>query len=221
MKPKRSSSGRFVKSARARPAKRARRRNPAARTIVRHAPVAANPRRRAARRSNPIRHHRRRRNPSGRDFMSLATSMLKEAGLGAVGSVVVNAAMSYVRPSLPATMSADPIQYGAVKALATIGLAYLGKGSKMVLPMATGALTCQLSQLLISQLGVTLPTDGALAGLGYTSAAYQVRGRAGNQFLPMLEGASSRRPMGRFVGSGSLQKYVGAGRLNGVRAGMR
>jgi hypothetical protein len=217
MKAKRSSSGRFTK-ARARPAAR-RRRNPASRTrtIVRHVPVAANPRRRRpmARRANPIRHHRRRRNPSGRDFMALATSMLKEAGLGAVGSIVVNAGMSFVKPSLPITMQSG-WGYAAIKAAATIGLAVVGKGSKMVRPMMQGALTCQLSQLLISELGTSLPTDGALAGMGYPSPAMQVYGGGGNQLLPRLSGASARRPgVGRFVGAGTLKQFIGPGRLQG------
>lgn len=214
MKAKRSSSGRFTKAKRARPA--ARRRNPAprTRTIVRHVPVAANPRRRVARRANPIRHHRRRRNPSGRDFMNVATDMLKEAGLGAVGSTVVNAAMSFVKPSLPVTMQVG-MGYSAIKAALTIGLAILGKGSKMVRPMAQGALTCQLSQLLITELGASLPTDGSLAGMGYASPAMQVYGGGGQQFVPRLSSTMRRPGVGRFVGAGQLKQFVGAGRLNG------
>ena len=209
---RRNASGRFVKRASA-----ARKHNPRRRASRRRNPLpmmAANPRRRSyRRRSNPVVHYRRRRrNPIGSDFSATAMSMLKEAGLGAVGSTLVNALMSYVKSSLPATAQTG-MTYSAVKALVTIGLGMMSKHGKAILPMATGALTCQLSQLLISELGTSLPTDGALAGMGYTSPAYQVRGGAGSQMLPQLARAG-RANMGKFNGPGQLNKFNGPGQLS-------
>jgi uncharacterized membrane protein YgdD (TMEM256/DUF423 family) len=188
---------------------RARRGNPMVAARVHRRVMRANPRRRysMARRHNPIRHRRRSRNPIGGSFMNAAGSMVKTAALGAVGSAGVNALMSYVMPMLPATVNTGP-SYAAIKALITIALGVYGrKMSPMVPEMAQGALTVQAALFLTSQLGATLPTDGAL---GYYTSGVQVRGRAGNRLLPSR--GMSGQNMGMYLKPAGM---AGMGRMGG------
>lgn len=147
-------------------------------------------RRRVMARKNPIRaskrrhHARRRRNPISMGSITnskMWMDMLKEAGIGAVGSVAVDYAMGYLKAYLPTSLqqSTDPAPqaYDAVKAVVTVAAGVvLNKTTKgLSIKAARGALTVQLAQLLAKNLPASmLPANG----LGFYSPGAVVQGNA-------------------------------------------
>lgn len=140
----------------------------------RHNPVRAlsvAPTRR--RRRNPIgakirRLSRRRRNPISLRNTGIM-GMLKDAALGGIGSVGVDAIMGQVRPMLPASLTSDFYAYSATKAAITVALGVFGKkaiGSKAT-AMATGALTVQIANVITGMLrGATSAVPSGSLGRG-------------------------------------------------------
>lgn len=179
--------------------------NPRARRKARRNPVstvkrAANPkrRRRAHRAHNPVAPlrrkimarknpargvRRRRRNPIGMGALTNTRTwmdMLKNAGIGAVGSVGVDILMGYIKPHLPTSLqpnmaSTAPDVYDALKAGVTVVAGILlDKPTKgLSKKAAQGALTVQFAQLLTQVLpaGIVPAT-----GLGYAVPGAVIRG---------------------------------------------
>lgn len=156
----------------------ARKRNPVSyRAVTRRAKVASNPRRRrAVRRRNPA--GRRMRNPvSVRGIMGSIVPMLKDAAIGAAGSIGVDAVMGQVNKYLPASMQPTPGAVGAndaIKAVTTIALGQLlSRPTRgMSRKAAAGALTVQMDKIIRG----FLPA-GVKAQLAYGTVAPVVPGR--------------------------------------------
>lgn len=180
---------------------RARRRNPVA--------ALANPRRRARRtsavrrRRNPMalrsvrRSVRRRaRNPiSVKGFGSLAVGMVKEAVIGGVGSVAVDAVMGQVKPMLPLSMQSG-MAYTAVKALGTVALGMVAR--KM---MGSAGMTAAQGALTVQMAGLVRQYAPASLTMGYLSPA------------AIMQGGTSMKPVPTSMG-----RVGGMGRLRAVRA---
>jgi len=161
-----------------------------------HATLRANPaprrhrRRRSAVRRNPLpalrrvshkrRHHakRRRRNPISMPGMSGIMGMLKDAAVGAVGSVAVDAVWAKVNGSLPASLQAATPGLNAGTAVKVALAAVLGKVLSrptrgLSQKAATGSITVTLATLLRAQVGSSL----GLSGVGYAGPAAITRGQ--------------------------------------------
>lgn len=154
----------------------ARKRNPVSyRAVTRRAKVASNPRRR---RSRKVRSARRMRNPIAvRGIVSSIVPMLKDAAIGAAGSIGVDAVMGQVNKYLPASMQPTPGAVGAndaIKAVATIALGQLlSRPTRgMSRKAAAGALTVQMDKIIRG----FLPA-GVKAQLAYGTVAPVVPGR--------------------------------------------
>lgn len=197
---------------------KARKHNPIRRIVAKRAkprrraaaPMAASARRtiRAVRR----RSSRRRSNPiSIKGFGSLAVGMVKDAVIGGVGAVGVDAVMGQVKPMLPLSMQSGNT-YIAVKALGTVALGMLAR--KVLGPIgataAQGALTVQMASLVRSQVSQFAPG----MTLGYLSPA------------AIMPGATSGKPistaLGRVGGLRAVQSnpgnrsFMSSGMLSGV-----
>jgi hypothetical protein len=136
--------------------------------------VKRNPRRR--RRRNPMALRRRRRNPvAARSLFSGVVPMVKNAVVGAVGSIGVDYAWAQVNASLPAAIRTVPGAVGAgdaVKVLATValgrGLSRITRG--MSVRMAEGALTVQAERAIRGMLPVSITSQLGYAGPAMTAA---------------------------------------------------
>jgi len=155
----------------------ARKRNPVSyRAVTRRAKVASNPRRRRARKVR--RTARRMRNPIAvRGIVSSIVPMLKDAAIGAAGSIGVDAVMGQVNKYLPASMQPTPGAIGAndaIKAVTTIALGQLlSRPTRgMSRKAAAGALTVQMDKIIRG----LLPA-GVKAQLAYGTVAPVVPGR--------------------------------------------
>lgn len=209
----RAARARFAAMARARagkrPARRARRRNPAPALPYVAATMPARARRRPARRRNPIaaaRSYRRgrRRNPISLGRASTYVSMIKDAAIGAAGAVVVDLAMGQINRFLPATLQRVPGAVGvgdAVKAVLTVAMGQLLRGPTrgMSTQLAKGALTVQAHGII---------TQFVPAGLtlGYATAAPVVNSSA--RIGP------NRAMLNRYIAPGQtpmLSRYVAPG----------
>jgi hypothetical protein len=134
--------------------------------------VAANPRRRRSRRRMTINPRRRsyRSNPSPRLSVRGIGGQVQSAAVGAVGATVVDVAMGYVGPMLPAAL-VGPNVYPVVKGAAAIligaaaQMAGLGKWAGR---MTEGSLTVTLHGVIRS----FLPAGVAL---GYVNSGYVPR----------------------------------------------
>jgi hypothetical protein len=138
--------------------------------------VAANPRRRHRRRLsiNPRRRRHYRTNPSARLSVRSITDQVQSAGVGAVGATVVDIAMGYVGPMLPAAL-VTPTTYPIVKGAAAILLGSLGQMAgigKWSGKMAEGSLTVTLHSLIRSFLPAGM-------SLGYINSGYVPRSGMG------------------------------------------
>lgn len=174
----RAARARFAAMARGRagkrPARRARRRNPAPALpyVVSNMPTRA--RRRPARRRNPIavgRSYRRgrRRNPISLGRASTYVTMVKDAAIGAAGAVLTDLAMGQINRFLPATLQRVPGTVGvgdAVKAVLTVAMGQLLRGPTrgMSTQLAKGALTVQAHQLMTQFLPAGMTLGYATAG---------------------------------------------------------
>src|SRR5262245_50371600 len=115
--------------------------------------AAANPRRRRRSRRrysmNPRRRYRRNpafRLPSGRGIVK----QVQDAGIGAVGATVVDIAMGFVAPRLPAALlgpNVYPIVKGGVAILLGSAGGAMGLGATAA-KMAEGSLVCTLRDLI-------------------------------------------------------------------------
>ena len=150
---------------------RARRRNPAMRSVS-----AAAPRR--ARRRNPVaamkRRVMRRRNPIG--MTSGMMRMIQDAFVGGAGSIAVDLAQGQLNKYLPATLKTTPGSVGlgdGVKAVMTVvlGRALNRTTRGLSMKMAAGALTVQSAGIMKTLLGPTLG-----AQLGYYTPGYVTGG---------------------------------------------
>lgn len=119
----------------------ARRRRPARAKARRRNPIGL------ARVSRPVRHVRRRRNPIGLGSMGGVSGMVMAGLKGAVGSVAINAATSF----LPATLNTGKVLYVTRAALAlllgTVGRKVVGQHARQ---MAEGALAVNFADLINS-----------------------------------------------------------------------
>jgi hypothetical protein len=149
--------------------------------------VMANPRRRrakrtTARKANPSRvryvtrarksNPRRRRNPL-REATGKPLSLLTPALVGALGATAVNTLLSYITPSLPATLTSTPNMMYLTQLAAGLGLAFVAPhaGSKrnMIMQMAEGSLTVTLHSAIVGLsggMGMTLSGRGRMNGMG-------------------------------------------------------
>lgn len=160
----------------ARKAKRAtskRKHNPVSfRAVTRRAKPKANPARRrrgARRRRNPIAVH---------GIVSSLVPMLRDAAIGAAGSVAVDMAMGYVKPYLPAMLQPTPGKvgaYDALKAVVTVALCKaLSRPTRgMSVKAAQGALTVQMDRAVRSILPATVQSQ-----LAYSTAGLVTQGVA-------------------------------------------
>jgi hypothetical protein len=130
--------------------------------------VSSNPikrRRRSALKA--VRHHshrRVRRNPTAvRSYSGNLGSMVKCAGIGAVGAIAVDTLYNYL--PLPVTMKTGLVGTASKAALA-VAVGVLGKKfmGRTAGEMAQGSLTVIAYDLIKSYMPVTLP---AVAGMGY------------------------------------------------------
>lgn len=195
--------------------RRAKKRATSKRRSTRRAnPVAHAPRkRRAKRRSNPVsvsyakkrtmrrrspvharRSRRYKRNPIsmrgvGSSIFRSIVPMVKEAFIGAVGSVAVDYLAGKTRGYLPAMLNTG-YGYDATKAVATValGVALRGVTKGYSVKMAQGALTVQADKLLRGMLPASVTT-----GLGYSTAGNNVPQsyRVGPNARALVPGISS------------------------------
>lgn len=183
-----------------------RRRATSKRRVHRRTHAVAAPRRHRRRRNpleNPIglrrlharrRRHvgaRRRRNPIAVRGLGRGAIMqlLQNAMLGGAGAVAVDVLMGQIKGFLPAAMQRTPGKIGvgdAVKAAITIAAGeMLNKPTRgMSRKMATGALTCQMRDMIASFVPVTMQ-------LGYASPARIVTGS--QRVGPLAVGAYNRQ----------------------------
>lgn len=183
----------------ANPAKRARRKNPAGRSITRA--------------------FRRRRNPislggAAFNFASYMTP-IKDAAIMGAGGVAMDVGYSYINRMLPASMQRTPGTLGvgdAIKVVATVLLGRLlakptrGLSNKA----AMGALTVQAYNAAASFLPATMPVNG----MGYVTAGRVVPGSGRTN---TNQRAAQMGRVGQYVGggtpllSGGVSQYVGGG----------
>jgi hypothetical protein len=194
----------------------------------RSAGYAANPAKRRARRKNPAgrsitrayrRVTRRRRNPislggAAFNFASYLTP-IKDAAIMGAGGVAMDVGYSYVNRMLPASMQRTPGVLGvgdAIKAFATVLIGRLlskptrGLSNKA----AMGALTVQAYNAAASFLPATMPVNG----MGYVTAGRVVPGSGRTN---TNQRAAQMGRVGQYVGggtpllSGGVSQYVGGG----------
>lgn len=158
---------------------------------------------------------RRRRNPirMGGVNTKRLLEMLKDAGIGGAGAIVMDVVMGQVNQYLPPTFQTNPVSFGvgdAVKAALTALLGQLGaKHTKgLSLKMAQGALAVQAYEALKSLLPATMT-------LGYMSPAAIVKGS--NRVGPTQAG---RQGFAAYVGHGGRTPLLnGAGRVGAYTSG--
>jgi hypothetical protein len=177
--------------------RRARRRNP----ITAMSPLSGY-RRHRARRRNPIVMHRRRRNPIA--ATASIGAMAKNAVVGGVGAVAIDALFGQLQPMLPASLQTG-YGYTAMKAGATLAIGILGKrvGGGIVTKAAEGALICQTRDLLRSFLpaSITMGAYSPAMVAPVTQRHAQPLGSYVQQGMGAYIGASNVRPMNAYVGS--------------------
>lgn len=145
--------------------------------------------RKVMRRRNPVAARRRKykRNPIGsaravgRSIFGSIMPMVKDAVIGAVGSVAVDYVAGKVRGSLPAALNSG-YAYDATKALATVALGVTLKGVTRgaSIKMAQGALTVQADRIVRSMLPASVT-----GGLGYALPTRTTSMRTVNEPLSM------------------------------------
>jgi hypothetical protein len=164
--------------------RRVRRSNPVSYRAVTRRARAANPakrRTRRMRRRNPVAElrgrARRKSNPSLRGMFGGIVPMLKDAAVGAVGAIAVDAAMGQVNKYLPASMQPTPGALGtndAIKMVTTVALgSLLSRATRgMSRKAAAGALTVQMDKAIRTFLPPAIKSQ-----LAYGTVAPVVPGR--------------------------------------------
>jgi uncharacterized membrane protein YgdD (TMEM256/DUF423 family) len=132
--------------------------NPVKRRVMRRRAASSTRKRRSYKR-NPIGSVRN----VGKSIFGSIMPMVKDAVIGAAGSVAVDYLAGKVRGSLPAALNTG-YAYDATKALATVALGVTLKGVTRgaSLKMAQGALTVQADRIVRSMLPATVAS-----GMGY------------------------------------------------------
>jgi hypothetical protein len=180
--------------------------------------VQANPRRRRRFSINPRR--RVRRNPSPRVTVKGITAQVQTAGVGAIGATVVDVAMGYVGPMLPAALL-TPTTYPIVKGAAAILLGSVGQMAglgKWAPQMAEGSLTVTLHGLIRSFLPAGM-------SLGYINSGYVPRRGMGAYTLqgvrtPLMGVNTPLMGLGQGSQSESESLHYGPGYVAGGMRGM-
>ncbi len=236
--PRRRKAKRATRVVRARRAV-TRRRNPIESGLARR-------RRSVSRRRNPIsairrRVHtigraRRRRNPISMGSGSKnIMGMFKEAAIGASGSILVDIAMGYINPMLPASMVRTPGTIGvgdAVKAGITVAMGhFLAKATKGAShKMALGALIVQLAEIgktfvpASMTLGYAVPGNVVQGSARISPIKRGVSGYTGGGYSPLLNaytGATGSPPL--LSGHSGQRAILGAGPMRSMatREGIR
>ncbi|MGH7886249.1 MAG: hypothetical protein ACREPG_00160 [Candidatus Binatia bacterium] len=194
-----------ARRARANPARRRRRarRNPA--------PLLVNARRRRRARRNPIARRRYRRNPALRLSTRGVVNQVTTAAQGALGATVVDVAMGYINPNLPANMLTANV-YPIVKSGVAIGLGALGgmvggTVGRFAAAGAIGSLTCTLHDVMRSFLPATLQ-------LGFINSGY-VAPRAMGAYVNGLGASALRTPLMGLGASALHTPLMGLGNSEG------
>lgn len=166
---KRNAKGRFVKSKRKTTSRKRRtyRRNPSRVTVA----AAPRRRRRSVARKSPVRRRRTyRRNPSARMSVRSILGSVQDAAMGAGGSLLTDAAFTYI--PLPAIAKGGNIGL-VTRAAMAFGVGWLSSfvlGGARAKKLTEGALTVQIANLAKAQISSRfLPLAGD-EELGYMSA---------------------------------------------------
>lgn len=196
----------------------------------------ANPRRRSRRRArrNPVpamlanpRHRRRRarRNPIARRYRSNPqlrltgrgiVTQVTDAAQGAIGATIVDVAMGYINPSLPAAML-TPNVYPIIKGAVAIGMGALGgmiggQVGRFAAKGAEGSLICTLRDVIRS----FLPAG---TQLGFINSGY-VAPRGMGAYVNGLGASSLRTPLMGMGASSLRTPLMGLGNDNMIDSAM-